>query len=237
VSGSGSNGTHSGSNDTGNGSNDAGDGSNGLDSGDEEFGNPVTASSSIPVQARTRVSNRTHYHDSDSDDADVDTDWSDDERIQFYQDKAEKYKSQRNKARDQRDEAATHVVLGSQHIQSLQTKLNAKKDKKGHNRIVNIGSRITSTQTGREEAIQQRTVREEKARKVEESKQRKLDAQVEVHARRTREGPTGMVFTGALSSQKRPALQDIAWSLGLAEDGTRDNLIIRIRSHFDADQN
>jgi hypothetical protein len=40
-------------------------------------------------------------------------------------------------------------------------------------------------------------------------------------------------FTGALERQKRDVLVDIAWTCELPEDGTRDDLITRIKFWFD----
>jgi hypothetical protein len=45
-----------------------------------------------------------------------------------------------------------------------------------------------------------------------------------------------MTFAGSLNSQKLQVLWDIAWSLGLLEDGTQDNLITHIKAHFDTEE-
>jgi hypothetical protein len=96
-------------------------------------------------------------------------------------------------------------------------------------KLVNVGSRIVMTQEGCQLALEQKEARLEKTRKAEEGLQKKRDAQVKVQARHAWEGHDGMVFAGSLNTQKRPALQDIAWALQLSEDGTGEVLITRIK--------
>jgi hypothetical protein len=178
-----------------------------------------------------------HYDDSESeDDSEDDSDGDVEDSKRRLLARMAKYKSQRDTARQQRDEGAAHAVLAGRHIQSLQAKLNAKNDKRGRGRVVVIGSRITTTQEGRAEAAKQKALRQERVQKAAESQRKKQDAQTEMHVRRAQEGRAGMTFTGALNSQKRPTLQNIAWSLQLSEDGTRDELINRIKTHFDSNQ-
>jgi hypothetical protein len=180
---------------------------------------------------------RTQFNDPLSDEEVIDSDWSDGELARYYKAKVERYRSQRDEAREQRGEVTTHAILAGRHIHYLQSKLNAKNDKKGNDRVVNIGSRITSTQEGRAEAARQKAAREEKAKKADENQQKKARAQVEVSTRRADLGRDGMVFTGPVGTQKLGILKDIAWSLGISEDGTRDTLISRINLYFDDDEN
>src|SRR4051812_14584823 len=120
--------------------------------------------------------------------SDSDSDAIDPNDLLACQNKLAKYKKHLNAIRVKLDEAKTHAILAQDHIQTLQAKINAKADKRDHNRVVHIDSRIVSTQEGREEAARQKAQREEKARKQEENQQKKNDAQAEVQAQRLREG-------------------------------------------------
>ncbi|KAG1791124.1 hypothetical protein EV424DRAFT_1458456 [Suillus variegatus] len=46
-----------------------------------------------------------------------------------------------------------------------------------------------------------------------------------------------MTFSGAVKTQKLPLLRDIAWTLDMSEDGTRDELIKRVSAFFNASEN
>jgi hypothetical protein len=151
--------------------------------------------------------------------------------------RADDFQEQKTLLQDRLDEITTHAILAARHIHALQAKLNSKVDKRGHHRVVHIGSRIISTQEGRAEAAKQKAAREVKAQKAEESQRRKDKAKADMRTRRAQEGRLGMMFTGTLSTQRRTALQDIAWTLGLSEDGTRDDLITRIKAFFDKEEN
>lgn len=92
-------------------------------------------------------------------------------------------------------------------------------------------------QEGHHIAAEQRATRLETEKKAEEISQKKKDVEAENHVQRLREGKTGMVFEGALASQKLPFLHDIAWTLRLAELGTCEVLITQINNHFNSDEN
>ncbi|KAF8141524.1 hypothetical protein EV363DRAFT_1291600 [Boletus edulis] len=138
-------------------------------------------------------------------------------------------------ADEKREEAETHATLAASHLQRLQGQLNAKSKKRGSgSRNVLIPSRIITSEGGRQEALKQREAREAKAKKEDERKQKKLDETLSIRDRRSREGKDTMSFTGALlKNHKAMVLRDVAWTLDLAEDGTREELITRITAFFE----
>lgn len=177
------------------------------------------------------------YHDEPDFDCDNLENLSDDELILALKEHITKYRHQRDQARQERDEAAAHATLAALHVASLQAKLNTKVSKRASTRNVVIDGGVVTTERGREIAAQQKAVRLEKEKKAEENSEKRKNAEAEQRVRRIQGGKTGLVFEGTLASQKLPALRDIAWSLGLAEAGTREVLIQRINTHFNNDEN
>ncbi|KAJ7858812.1 hypothetical protein B0H14DRAFT_2747998 [Mycena olivaceomarginata] len=132
------------------------------------------------------------------------------ELVEFYQAVATKLKAQRNEARSQREGADAHAVIAGLHIQSLQKKLNTKTKKRGGNaRTLASSARILTSAEGRTLAEEKRNTQLRKKTKQDESKTQKL-----------------------LASAEAPQLKDLAWSLALEEDGTREVLIARILECF-----
>ncbi|PSS37287.1 hypothetical protein PHLCEN_2v856 [Hermanssonia centrifuga] len=172
-----------------------------------------------------------HYNDSDSSNDSLPS--NSDDSAEYYKAKALRWKARCKSARRERCAATTHAILAGRTIHDLQRKLNHK-NRKDHDRNVTIGGHIITTQEGRAEALKQRKVREEKAAKAEQLKNKQEDEKYEQRRRRETEGKEGMIFTGALSGLKRPVLLDLAWSLGLEEKGTQEELIIQIRAHVES---
>ncbi|KAF8442093.1 hypothetical protein L210DRAFT_3503146 [Boletus edulis BED1] len=138
-------------------------------------------------------------------------------------------------ADEKREEAETHATLAASYLQRLQGQLNAKSKKHGSgSRNVLIPSRIITSEGNCQEAPKQREAREAKAKKEDERKQKKLDETLSIRDRRSREGKDTMSFTSALlKNHKAMVLRDVAWTLDLAEDGTREELITRITAFFE----
>lgn len=182
-----------------------------------------------------------HYYDSD-DDTQMDSapdEGEDDlaDQIAWWKARALHYKTQRDRARSERDTATAHAILAGRSIQQLQVKLNTKKSSKKKDRSIVVGGRVVSTQEGRAEAEKQKRAREEKENKAEKLRQKRNDADVEMRMRRQELGRESMGFSGALSGQRLAQLRDLAWSLRLSETGTREELIARIQAHFDGKPN
>ncbi|KAF7340333.1 hypothetical protein MVEN_01952500 [Mycena venus] len=154
--------------------------------------------------------------------------------VQFYQVVAAKLKAQRNKARAQCELADAHAIMAGQHIQSLQQKLNSGKGKKraGNERNLSTTARMLTSAEGRVLAEEKRTNQLQKKAKDDENRSQRLLANAEVIKRRAELGREGMEFAGNIKLLKALQLKDLAWSLELEENGTRDVLIDRILTHF-----
>ncbi|KAJ7792538.1 hypothetical protein B0H14DRAFT_2930629 [Mycena olivaceomarginata] len=124
------------------------------------------------------------------------------------------------------------------HIQTLQQKLNSGKGKKraGNERNLSTTARMLTSAEGRVLAGEKRTAQLQKKAKDDENRSQRLLASAEVIKRRAELGREGMEFAGNIKSLKAPQLKDLAWSLELEENGTREVLIERILTHFGDDE-
>lgn len=145
-------------------------------------------------------------------------------------------KKQRDHARSKRNAAATYTLLARQAIRHIQAKLNAGQKGPKSRRNINTGGRIVTGEEGRALAAQQRQARIEKQSNTEQTRQKKNHAEFERHVRRYEKGRDGMTFTGALNTQKRSNLADIAWCMDIDDSGTRNTLITRISAHVIANE-
>lgn len=190
-----------------------------------------------PVQGSTTVHSIPlvdHYDDPRSDPPEYDEPITTQDRVQYWKAKALGYRDQRNDARGQRDHATAHAILCGREVQTLKTKMNAKAANadKQQGRLTLIGGHVVTTSEGRQVAADQKQAKVDKLAKTALTKQKKDDEKSAIHARRQKDGRDGMLFSGALQTQKRAVLADVAWTLGLEETGTRDDLISRINVHF-----
>jgi hypothetical protein len=128
--------------------------------------------------------------------------------------------------------------MAGQHIQSLQQKLHSGKGKKraGNERNLSTTARMLTSAEGRVLAEEKRTAQLQKKAKDDENHTQRLLVNAEVIKRRAELGREGMEFAGNIKSLKAPQLKDLAWSLKLEENGTRDVLIDRILTHFGDDE-
>ena len=79
------------------------------------------------------------------------------------------------------------------------------------------------------------TGRATKARKQKDTEIRRKQSAAK-REQQQRDRPADQPFTGALSSKRKPDLQEIAGALDLSEDGTREALISRINELFEQKQ-
>lgn len=187
--------------------------------------NPSNISSLPP--GTTGIPLVAHFDDEPSDD--------EADRLLSPNSREKKIRALLRKARSQRDEMVAQNILAGRFIGDLQVRLNAKRKTRRNERNVAIGGRVVTTEEGRAKAAEQKKAREDKLRKEKENLVKKQNARYEMDKRRIEVGKAGMVFSGALTSQKRPVLLDIAWCLDLEEKGTREELINRIRTHVDGE--
>ncbi|KAJ7869446.1 hypothetical protein B0H14DRAFT_3440636 [Mycena olivaceomarginata] len=95
---------------------------------------------------------------------------------------------------------------------------------------------VTAIFEGRVLAGENRTAQLQKKAKDDENRSQRLLASAEVIERRAELGREEMEFAGNIKSLKAPQLKDLAWSLELEENGTREVLIERILTHFGDDE-
>ncbi|KAJ6626649.1 hypothetical protein B0H10DRAFT_1941660 [Mycena sp. CBHHK59/15] len=158
--------------------------------------------------------------------------------LEYFRAKTMKLKAQRDKACAAREEADANAILGGQHIQFLQQKLNSKNKKAGSNeRTLSTGTRIITSGEGRALAATKRDAQIQKKAADDANRDKQTLAEGEKLIRRTQKGRAGLIFTGNINTLKLSPLQDLVWSLQLDESGKREDLINRVNAHFGLDDN
>ena len=76
---------------------------------------------------------------------------------------------------------------------------------------------------------------QEKERKKQEARDKQLEQETERARLRTERDPN-QPFVGTLASKKKDELQDVAWALGLPENGTKAEITDRINRYFNDNQ-
>jgi hypothetical protein len=162
----------------------------------------------------------------------VEPDWENITEASFWQSEIVRLRSERNKARNERDNAAAHATLAGLKIRELNGQVNAKSSKRSE-RVFASGGRAVTSAEGLAAARDQAAARAAKKEKALNKKNEKEMRHAEVLLRRRDVGREGMEFKEArLRQLKHPQLRDLAWCLQLAEDGTRAALIERIECFF-----
>ncbi|KAJ7787029.1 hypothetical protein B0H14DRAFT_3582156 [Mycena olivaceomarginata] len=190
---------------------------------------------SLPVPVFTNI-----YDDSDSElDDDPPANMPMPAQIAHYQARNRKLKEQRTRARQQRDEAASHAILAGDYAKTLKGQLNSKKNtaRGTSGRIVHTQSRILTTAEGRAAAAMQKDARDERDAAAVQRQTKKDDAAAASRARRAELTAVRMSFTGSFKQLKLGELQDLAWALGLDEKGTKSVLLERAQAHFELPSN
>jgi hypothetical protein len=172
------------------------------------------------------------YNDPRSDPVEPDSDWDDVAEASFWQGEVIRLCSERNKARDERNNAAAHATLAGLKIHELNGQVNAKSSQRSE-RVFDSGGRAVTPAEGLAAARDQAAARAAKKEKALNKKNEKEMRHAEVLLRRRDVGREGMEFKEArLRQLKHPQLRDLAWCLQLTEDGTRAALIQRIECFF-----
>ncbi|KAF7334020.1 Tigger transposable element-derived protein 2 [Mycena venus] len=200
--------------------------------------NAATPSTTPPLPPLPVFTNT--FEDSDSElDDDPPSDLLTPVKIAHYRARNQRLKEQRTRARQQRDEAASHAILAGEHIKTLKGQLNAKKStaRGSSGRVVHTQARILTTAEGRAAAAAQKDARDERDAAAVKRQAKKDDAAAASRARRAELTAACMTFTGTFKQQKLGERQDLAWALGLDEKGTKTDLLERIQGHFDLPAN
>jgi hypothetical protein len=133
--------------------------------------------------------------------------------------------------RRENDEFGAHTIMAFNQVRSLKHRLNGKASR-SKRRKLNTDSRWLNSEEGlawceREEA----EVEAEAARKKARVDKRQA-VEKEWQQQREQRDPNEP-FVGALNTQKKPELQDVAYSLGLEIEGRVEDLKSRISAYFD----
>ncbi|KAJ7198445.1 hypothetical protein GGX14DRAFT_341657, partial [Mycena pura] len=99
-------------------------------------------------------------------------------------------------------------------------------------RKLNCEARVLTSVEGRRLAEEKEHERQAKAQKKSAAKQKEKEKENGRLERRSARDP-GEPFTGALAiSRSKDDLREIAWSLKLSEEGTKQQILDRIQEHF-----
>ncbi|KAI0259008.1 hypothetical protein BC834DRAFT_667691 [Gloeopeniophorella convolvens] len=138
------------------------------------------------------------------------------------------YRNQLMVTTAQRDRSETFSVLIGHEFSQWQERT-YKKRNKGRSRMFSVASGAARRQL----AAERREHRKEKGEKEDVRKERRTPEAAMAAALRVEKGQTGIAFPNRkLNTQKLQDLRNIAWSLGLGEEGGRAALAKRIRSHL-----
>ncbi|KAJ7086160.1 hypothetical protein B0H15DRAFT_782325 [Mycena belliarum] len=112
-------------------------------------------------------------------------------------------------------------------------KLNERDGRSSKRRKLNVEARVLTSAEGKRLAAEKDAERAKKVQKKADGAQRRREKENCRDQNRRNWDPT-TIFTGILSAKAKGDLMDIAWSLRLAEDGTKAVLLDRINSYFDS---
>ncbi|KAJ3833347.1 hypothetical protein F5878DRAFT_410778, partial [Lentinula raphanica] len=130
----------------------------------------------------------------------------------------------------ERSEANSQMAL--EQLRDATRKLNAKETRRSKRPKLNVDARcLTSSEGLALSKKQQEEKNIEMQRKSEAQAAREAKDKERQQARQQLSATTA-VFTGSLNSKRKEDLKDIAFTLGVAQDGTKDAILTRIREHF-----
>ena len=130
--------------------------------------------------------------------------------------------------------ANIHAKLAALEAEELQQRLNAKSSKKMAEPTFTAQTGWLGSRQGKEIAESNWQLRASKQQKKDEAATRKVQEEADRWKRR-QDIMLGVAagFSGSISSQKVGELRDIAYALGLEDSGTKETLIVQIKTHFD----
>jgi hypothetical protein len=111
-------------------------------------------------------------------------------------------------------------------------KLNERDRRSSKKRKLNVEARVLTSAEGRRLAAEKDAERAKKAQDKRDGVQRRQEKENSRQENRRNWDPS-TAFTGLLSAKSKDDLLNIAWTLKLAEDGTKVKLLDRITAYFD----
>ena len=133
--------------------------------------------------------------------------------------------------------AQMHATMAALECEEMTQKINTKKRRKEVEPTVSVaGVRWMTGPVGRATMDAHDTEVEAKRQKKADTAAKKLQVEVDRQKRRGEiaSGALQVLYSGALGSKKVEELREIAWGLGLKEDGVKEDYIKAIKGHLDA---
>ena len=128
-----------------------------------------------------------------------------------------------------------HATMAQLEVKEMALKINSKKKKKDELPTMAVPEvRWLTGQKGKEQWDAVKAQNEVKRRKKAEAEARKEQAQQDrQERRRVIMGGTTVTFSGGLSSKKVDDLRDIAYALGISDEGHKDSLLTSIKAELE----
>lgn len=130
----------------------------------------------------------------------------------------------------QAEEASAHAKLMAKENGELRRQINAPKP--GRSRKQNTQSRFLTGEEGLKLHYEAKAKEVQGAKEAEEKLKQARDLEEERQRHREAEAPT-TVWGGAWQNRAKPNIQDLAFALDLSIDGTKGELVERIRAHLE----
>lgn len=125
-----------------------------------------------------------------------------------------------------------HSAMAHSQLQDATRKLNAKDGKAAKRPKLNVEARCLTSREGMEAARKQSEAKAAELQKKKESQEMRDAKEAERQELRRKSG-SDATFTGSLSSKSKDDLKDIVYALNLSLEGSKDELVSRIKQHFD----
>lgn len=134
----------------------------------------------------------------------------------------------------QLDTAVSHAVILRRDYSALKRQMNAKEaQRKRPGRGLRVHGLMMSD-AARQKFAEEDAKRAGKKQKAGAAKQRKLEKEVARRAQRDALINGTEIFKGRLSGKSKAELEDIATALSLSADGTKAEIVQRIKEHLDS---
>ncbi|KAJ6469102.1 hypothetical protein DFH09DRAFT_989117, partial [Mycena vulgaris] len=136
-----------------------------------------------------------------------------------------------NRLEAELDAVKAHAVMLANELAGQKRKANERNGRASKRRKLNVEARVLTSAEGKRLAAEKDAERDAKeAKKTANANRRKEQENEREQGRRNRDPHEP--FTGLLSAKNKGDLLDIAWDLGLPEEGTKAVLLDRITAHF-----
>lgn len=130
---------------------------------------------------------------------------------------------------------ATHGALVIHKLKQVKCQVIEAQDRPSKQCKLNVYAWCLTSMEGLAAAETQQREVEEKERKKQEAWEKRIEQEAE-QARLQTERDPNKPFVGSLASKKKDELWDLAWALGLLENGTKVEITDRVNRYFDDKQ-